>query len=207
MWIMEGRCGDLLVVGEANCTWDEVVTKPGWVWARSIICSTVAQWGDTEAGYLDSTVASQATPGRTLLYFINSPDDDEAPSCEFVMVDDVLCVQLLRDVPVGVLAPAHALAHRMPWPVLHYPPRARLVITGTGLEAEAEYGDGYYWGAAGHDEGDTCPGCGVTDWLPKLECHLCGAGWHQPCLDPPLSVVPDGEWYCRGCWDKWLPWC
>ena len=77
-----------------------------------MICDVDAQWGDARVGYLDSTEASTATPGVTLLYFINSPDKDEEPTVQFVMHGDVLCVQLLRDVPAGGLAPTHALAHR-----------------------------------------------------------------------------------------------
>ena len=71
------------------------------------------------------------------------------------------------------------------------------------MEAEAEYGDGYYWGAAGDDLGDMCSGCSETDWFEKLVCDQCGEAWHLTCLVPPLSAVPDGDWYCPGCWAKW----
>lgn len=27
----------------------------------------------------------------------------------------------------------------------------------------------------------------------------CDAPYHLGCLDPPLSAVPDGEWFCPGC--------
>ncbi|KAG5652910.1 hypothetical protein H0H81_003110 [Sphagnurus paluster] len=32
-----------------------------------------------------------------------------------------------------------------------------------------------------------------------LECDKCDAPYHLGCLDPPLSAVPDGEWFCIDC--------
>jgi hypothetical protein len=32
-----------------------------------------------------------------------------------------------------------------------------------------------------------------------LLCDGCGAGSHLECLSPPLSEVPDGDWYCGQC--------
>lgn len=29
--------------------------------------------------------------------------------------------------------------------------------------------------------------------------YQCDAPYHLGCLDPPLSAVPDGEWFCPGC--------
>ena len=114
VWIMDGQRGDMLVVGRANCTWGEVETKSASTWQRTMMCSDNATWGDAHVGYLDSTVASAATPGVTLLYFINSPDNDVEPTVAFVMQDGVLCVQLLCDVPAGGLAPTHAHRTRTP---------------------------------------------------------------------------------------------
>ncbi|KAF9038676.1 regulator of chromosome condensation 1/beta-lactamase-inhibitor protein II [Panaeolus papilionaceus] len=34
-----------------------------------------------------------------------------------------------------------------------------------------------------------------------LECDKCDAPWHLQCLSPPLSAVPDGEWFCPDCED------
>ena len=30
-------------------------------------------------------------------------------------------------------------------------------------------------------------------------CDGCDAAWHLFCLDPPLSEVPEGDWYCPKC--------
>jgi hypothetical protein len=32
-----------------------------------------------------------------------------------------------------------------------------------------------------------------------LLCDGCGKGWHLECLSPPLSEVPDGDWFCKRC--------
>lgn len=32
-----------------------------------------------------------------------------------------------------------------------------------------------------------------------LECEKCEEPWHLQCLDPPLEIVPDGEWHCPHC--------
>jgi len=37
---------------------------------------------------------------------------------------------------------------------------------------------------------------------PMLLCDGCDAGWHIQCLDPPLSNVPDGGWFCLLCEEK-----
>ena len=29
-----------------------------------------------------------------------------------------------------------------------------------------------------------------------LLCDRCNCGFHMGCLDPPLSVVPAGDWFC-----------
>ncbi|KAL0954199.1 hypothetical protein HGRIS_005327 [Hohenbuehelia grisea] len=34
-----------------------------------------------------------------------------------------------------------------------------------------------------------------------LECDKCDGSYHLACLDPPLSAVPDGEWFCPECID------
>ncbi|EDR07538.1 uncharacterized protein LACBIDRAFT_250496, partial [Laccaria bicolor S238N-H82] len=34
-----------------------------------------------------------------------------------------------------------------------------------------------------------------------LECDKCDSPWHLSCLTPPLSAVPDGEWFCPDCED------
>ena len=32
-----------------------------------------------------------------------------------------------------------------------------------------------------------------------LLCDRCNCGFHMGCLDPPLSVVPAGDWFCTQC--------
>ncbi|KAF8514474.1 RCC1/BLIP-II [Gautieria morchelliformis] len=32
-----------------------------------------------------------------------------------------------------------------------------------------------------------------------LECEKCDSPYHLGCLDPPLTAVPDGEWFCTAC--------
>ncbi|KAG6887729.1 hypothetical protein C0992_010949, partial [Termitomyces sp. T32_za158] len=32
-----------------------------------------------------------------------------------------------------------------------------------------------------------------------LECDKCDSPYHLGCLKPPLSAVPDGEWFCVQC--------
>ena len=32
-----------------------------------------------------------------------------------------------------------------------------------------------------------------------LLCDGCDRGFHMLCLEPPLSAVPDGDWYCDAC--------
>ncbi|KAF8327774.1 regulator of chromosome condensation 1/beta-lactamase-inhibitor protein II [Cantharellus anzutake] len=37
------------------------------------------------------------------------------------------------------------------------------------------------------------------DGSDLLECEKCENPYHLHCLDPPLSTVPDGEWFCAEC--------
>jgi len=32
-----------------------------------------------------------------------------------------------------------------------------------------------------------------------LECEKCDTPYHLSCLNPPLSDVPEGEWFCETC--------
>lgn len=56
-------------------------------------------------------------------------------------------------------------------------------------------------------EGDDkpCGRCGQKDhpeWI--LLCDKCDSGYHTACLNPPLMIVPDGNWYCPPCEHKML---
>jgi hypothetical protein len=45
-----------------------------------------------------------------------------------------------------------------------------------------------------------CQVCNYTDkGHTMLLCDACGNGWHIGCLQPPLTQIPPGEWYCPRC--------
>jgi len=33
----------------------------------------------------------------------------------------------------------------------------------------------------------------------ELECEKCDSPYHLKCLNPPLTEVPEGEWFCPKC--------
>ena len=42
--------------------------------------------------------------------------------------------------------------------------------------------------------------CGIGEGNESmLLCDRCNCGFHMGCLDPPLSVVPAGDWFCSQC--------
>ncbi|KAF8325028.1 regulator of chromosome condensation 1/beta-lactamase-inhibitor protein II [Amanita rubescens] len=49
-----------------------------------------------------------------------------------------------------------------------------------------------------------CMGCG-RDYGDPLECDKCDGPWHLECLNPPLSAVPEGEWFCPECDEPGAP--
>ncbi|KAI5075180.1 hypothetical protein GOP47_0009256 [Adiantum capillus-veneris] len=49
-------------------------------------------------------------------------------------------------------------------------------------------------------EEGVCKICGVDkDDDSTLLCDGCDAEYHIYCLEPPLSMIPEGNWYCPGC--------
>ena len=54
------------------------------------------------------------------------------------------------------------------------------------------------------DPPEACVGCG-RDHGDPLECDKCDGPWHLECLDPPLSAVPEGEWFCPECAEPGAP--
>ena len=47
-----------------------------------------------------------------------------------------------------------------------------------------------------------CSGCAANkDEELVLLCDGCNLGMHTYCLDPPLTDIPDGPWFCEGCAD------
>ena len=44
-----------------------------------------------------------------------------------------------------------------------------------------------------------CGGLATTDGCAMLKCDGCMDGYHLGCLTPPLSRVPDGDWWCPQC--------
>lgn len=47
------------------------------------------------------------------------------------------------------------------------------------------------------DSEDYCRKCGVGGEL--VLCELCPAVYHIQCMDPPLTEIPEGEWFCPDC--------
>ena len=54
------------------------------------------------------------------------------------------------------------------------------------------------------DPPEACMGCG-RDYGDPLECDKCDGPWHLECLNPPLSAVPEGEWFCPECDEPGAP--
>ena len=47
---------------------------------------------------------------------------------------------------------------------------------------------------------DTCGVCKLANKQNEmLECDKCNQGYHMGCLTPPLSAVPEGDWFCDSC--------
>ena len=54
------------------------------------------------------------------------------------------------------------------------------------------------------EEGEACASCGIALWAPGNEMLLCDgpgceAAYHIGCLRPPLTSVPQGDWFCPKC--------
>ena len=48
-----------------------------------------------------------------------------------------------------------------------------------------------------------CELCGKTGKEERLLlCDDCDKGFHMDCLDPPLSSIPEGNWFCPFCTAK-----
>ncbi|KFM75592.1 Bromodomain adjacent to zinc finger domain protein 2B, partial [Stegodyphus mimosarum] len=59
-------------------------------------------------------------------------------------------------------------------------------------------GDWYCFECLNKATGDNvCVICGTKGKL--VECEACPKTFHLNCLDPPLSKMPKGKWYCSGC--------
>lgn len=47
---------------------------------------------------------------------------------------------------------------------------------------------------------DSCGVCKLSNKQSEmLECDKCNQGYHMACLTPPLTSVPDGDWFCHNC--------
>ena len=47
---------------------------------------------------------------------------------------------------------------------------------------------------------DACGVCKLSNKQSEmLECDKCNQGYHMFCMDPPLSEVPEGDWFCHKC--------
>ncbi|GBE62319.1 PHD-finger domain-containing protein [Babesia ovata] len=50
-----------------------------------------------------------------------------------------------------------------------------------------------------------CEVCGGDNyWEQMLLCDGCNLGFHLFCLDPPLTCIPPGDWYCKTCLESTL---
>ena len=67
-----------------------------------------------------------------------------------------------------------------------------------GMEAVA-----LHFGDEDDEDGDEeahCELChGKGDEEHMLLCDDCNKGFHTFCLQPPLTAVPEGDWWCRSC--------
>ena len=68
-------------------------------------------------------------------------------------------------------------------------------VTAPGKEGGAgAVGGG--WGVKGGWELLKCPACNSGDREESMViCDKCEQGFHLYCLSPPLSTVPEGDWY------------
>eukprot|EP00964_Phaeocystis_antarctica_P115297 scaffold79275_cov84-Phaeocystis_antarctica.AAC.1 len=68
------------------------------------------------------------------------------------------------------------------------------------LSSPAAHGSG---GGAAVAAVAACVTCGSDQDEPGhndiLLCDACDAGYHMRCLQPPLEVVPPGDWFCAQC--------
>jgi len=82
-----------------------------------------------------------------------------------------------RDVRFGKAPPAN-----------HPQPNLEL-LAPSNLSAKASAGD---------QACEICHSRAAVRW-PMLLCDGCDCGYHLKCLSPPLSSIPEGEWYCPTC--------
>ena len=65
---------------------------------------------------------------------------------------------------------------------------------------EVPEGDWFCPACAAIKLADRCPVCESGDHEDRMIlCDACGRGFHLECLSPPLSHVPDGDWFCVQC--------
>jgi hypothetical protein len=54
--------------------------------------------------------------------------------------------------------------------------------------------------SSSRDEDTACVVCTRTTNAKKmLLCDKCDKGWHMKCMSPPMTVVPEGDWFCVEC--------
>eukprot|EP00698_Gefionella_okellyi_P007701 TRINITY_DN1881_c1_g1_i3.p1 TRINITY_DN1881_c1_g1~~TRINITY_DN1881_c1_g1_i3.p1 ORF type:complete len:827 (+),score=100.81 TRINITY_DN1881_c1_g1_i3:1079-3559(+) len=46
---------------------------------------------------------------------------------------------------------------------------------------------------------DTCASCHQTGTLLCCDANGCASAYHASCLEPPLTMIPDGDWFCPDC--------
>ena len=67
-------------------------------------------------------------------------------------------------------------------------------------------GDAIYYHCGFHSFGIGTDKCGICNLSDKqsdmLECDGCQKGHHMQCLTPPLTAIPDDDWFCPKCTSK-----
>lgn len=51
-----------------------------------------------------------------------------------------------------------------------------------------------------YEDLDACGVCKLSNKQSSmLECDKCSQGYHMACLEPPLTDIPEGDWFCSKC--------
>ena len=98
-------------------------------------------------------------------------------------------------------------------PIEQLPNKPRLGLDGHEIEdlalaeqlhaAEQRYEEFRLENSSDDDEDQVCVFCnGAHRPDVLLLCDCCDLGFHTFCLDPPLTQVPPGDWFCPGCIDE-----
>ncbi|KAL0571375.1 hypothetical protein V5O48_010591 [Marasmius crinis-equi] len=102
---------------------------------------------------------------------------------------------------IGVAGAAHTtlfLVKPNPPASSSNPPPAKEKKDGEDEEDEDKFSNLPRWPDELPNTPDACVACKKDSGDP-LECDKCDNPYHLSCLNPPLSAVPEGEWFCPKC--------